>query len=179
MIKFEYALRSCSVKRVQESNFKYWTDPSLGRSTSLIVSWPKRANKEVATELTEQKSAQELLEASARVVAVDPGRNPIFTAVVHNQATLDSLQSPSPENINYEVIKWRKRCFHQEAGYTHHNGVTKLCTGKAPLINEYNAEVLSAKTSSLELFKAYAHHVLANQETVMSFYNSQRFKRLR
>jgi len=44
---------------------------------------------------------------------------------------------------------------------------------------EYNAEVLSAETSSLELFKAYAHHVLANPETVMSFYDSQRFKRLR
>ncbi len=77
------------------------------------------------------------------------------------------------------MIKWSKHRFYQEAGYTHRNRVTKLWTGKAPLIKALNAEVLSAKTSSLELFKSYARHVLANLETVMSFYSSQRFKRLR
>ncbi len=55
-----------------------------GLSASLIVSRPKKANEEVAMKQTAQKRAQEMFESSTRVVAVDPGRNPIFTAVVHN-----------------------------------------------------------------------------------------------
>ncbi len=120
-----------------------------------------------------------MLESSTQVVAMDPGRKPIFTAVVHNQAALDSLHSPSPENVKHEVIKWSKRRFYQDAGYTHHNRVTKIWTDKAPLIKALNAEVLSAKTSSLGLFESYARYVLPNLETVMSFYNCKRFKRLR
>jgi hypothetical protein len=114
------------------------------------------------------------------VVAVDPGRNPIFTAVVHDQAALRTLRSPKPLNVKHEVIKWSRGRFYHEAGYTHRTRVTKLWMDKAPHIQAFNAaDVLSAKTSSLERFKEHARHVLANLRTVMDFYSAQRFKRLR
>lgn len=174
---WEYYFNTRLVCRSERKDFEEFmvTD---GLSASLIVSRPKKPCEEV-TKQSEQLRAQHLLETATRVVAVDPGRNPIFTAVVHDDAAMESLQSHNPENVKHEVIKWSKRRFYQEAGYTHRNRVTKLWTGKAPLINSFNAEVLSAKTSSLELFKAYTKHVLANLEVVMSFYNAQRFKRLR
>jgi hypothetical protein len=110
---------------------------------------------------------------------VDPGRNPIFTAVVHNQEALDTLRFESPNNVKHKVIQWSKRRFYNEAGYTHRTRVTKLWMDKNPAIKAFNAEVKSAKTSSLELFKEHASHVLDNLVTVMSFYSAQRFKRLR
>ncbi len=47
------------------------------------------------------------------------------------------------------------------------------------LINSLNEEVLSAKASSVEVFKTHARHVLANLNSLMVFYNAHRFKRLR
>ena len=67
----------------------------------------------------------------------------------------------------------------QEAGYTHRGRVTKLWTGKASEIATFNAEVQTAKTSHFETLKAHTRHVLANLTTVMAFYNTKRFKRLR
>lgn len=175
---WDYYFNTRLVSRSERKEFEEFmvTD---GLSASLIVSRPKLVTEEVAASQTERKRAQELLESASRVVAVDPGRNPIFTAVVHDQYAMDSLQSHNPYNVKHEVIKWSKRRFYQEAGYTHRNRLTKLWTSRAPLINTFNAEVLTAKTSSLEFFKAHARHVLANMESLMAFYSAQRFKRLR
>jgi hypothetical protein len=47
------------------------------------------------------------------------------------------------------------------------------------VIAAFNACVGSAKTSNLETYKTHIKHVLANLVTVMNFYSTQRFKRLR
>jgi hypothetical protein len=139
----------------------------------------QKEDEEKAQKARKLERAHKLLRASTRVVAVDPGRNPIFTAVVHNQAALRTLQHSKPTNTKHEVIKWSRGRFYQEAGYTHRTRVTKLWMDKDPAIKAFNAEVKSAKTSSLELFKEHASHVLAHLVTVMGFYSAQRFKRLR
>jgi hypothetical protein len=148
-----------------------------GLSASLVVSRPKTSEDSVKK--TEQKRAKELLESANRVVASDPGRNPIFTAVVHNEAAMETLRTDSPNNVKHEVIQWSKRKFYHEAGYIHRGKVTKLWTGKAPLIEAFNRDMPSTKTSTLEAYKVHIRHVLTNMDEVMSFYNAQRFKRLR
>jgi hypothetical protein len=120
-----------------------------------------------------------LFESSERIVAVDPGRNPVFSAVVHDPHAMDSLQDHNPYNVKHEVIQWSKRKFYHEAGYIHRGKQTKLWTSRAPAIVAFNAHVGTAKTASLDVYKAYIQHALANMVTVMKFYSTQRFKRLR
>ena len=43
------------------------------------------------------------------MVAVDPGRNPILTAVIHDQAAMDTMQKESPDNVKHNVIIWGGR----------------------------------------------------------------------
>ncbi len=57
-----------------------------------------------ATEKAEKLRVQGMYESAARIVAVDPGRNPIFTAVVHNPETMDTLQCHSPDNVCYKPL---------------------------------------------------------------------------
>jgi hypothetical protein len=148
-----------------------------GLSASLIVSRPKKTVEEIKNK--EQGRTKRLFEEADRVVAVDPGRNPILTAVVHNQNAMDSLQEHAPGNVKHEVQRWSKTQFYQEAGYTHRNRVTKLWMSKSAAVSAFNNEVKTARTSQLDTLKAHIRHVLANLVMVMDFYSAKRFKRLR
>jgi hypothetical protein len=179
---WDYYFNTARVTKSERKEFEEFmvTD---GLSATLIVSRPKQAAEEVedakASKQRDLERAQRLFEEADRVVAVDPGRNPILTAVVHNQAAMDSLQEHSPNNVKHEVLTWGKKQFYQEAGYTHRSKVTKLWSNKATVIATFNQEVQTAKTSHLDVLRSHTRHVLANLRTVMAFYNTQRFKRLR
>ena len=124
---WEYYFNTKLVTRSERKEFEEFmvTD---GLSATLIVSRPKRAVEEVtaATEKAEKLRVQGMYESAARIVAVDPGRNPIFTAVVHNPEAMNTLQCHSPDNVKHESFEWSKKKFYQEAGYTHRSKVTKL-----------------------------------------------------
>ena len=109
---------------------------------------------------------------------MDPGRHPIITAVIHDQAAMDTLQEESPHNVKHNVITWGRKRFYEEAGYNHRSNVTKMSIHKAEEIAIFNQEVKTAKTS-LEVLCSHTSHVLANLRTVMAFYDTKRFKRLR
>jgi hypothetical protein len=91
-----------------------------GLSTMLIVSRPKQAKKEVTTasEKKEKERVKGLFENADCVVSVIPGRNPIWTALVHDQHAMDSLQDHNPTNVKHEVLTWSRRQFYQEVGYS-------------------------------------------------------------
>jgi hypothetical protein len=108
---------------------------------------PSRQEK-AKMDATKLKVAKAMLNKSTRVVAVDPGRNPIFTAVVHNVDAMDTLQAEYPANVKHETISWTRGRYHHEAGHTHRKNVTKLWTEKNPHIITFNAEVGTAKTRS-------------------------------
>ena len=110
---------------------------------------------------------------------MDPGRNPILTAVIHDQAAMDTIQKESPDNVKHNVIIWGRKRFYQEAGYNYRSNVTKMWIQKAEEITIFNQEVKSAKTSNLDVLCSHTSHVLANLRTVMAFYDTKRFKRLR
>jgi hypothetical protein len=148
-----------------------------GLSASVLVSSPKSPDGEFTQTLQEQ--ASQLFKSASRIVAVDPGRNPVFTAVVHDVEAMSYLKAPESSNTKHEVIKWTKQRFYHEAGYTHRNRITKLWTNKAPHIKALNKDKPSPKTSYLEVYDARISHVLKSLDEVLGFYSAQRFKRLK
>jgi hypothetical protein len=174
---WSYYFETGRVTRSERKEFEEFmmTD---GMSASLIVSRPKSVSKEKTTE-SELVRAQILFEEARRVVAVDPGRNPVITAVVHDKDAMESLQSHNPDNVKHKVIKWSKKKFYHESGCTYRGTKTTLWISKNPVIVAFNASISTAKTSSLAAYKAHAANVLTSMVAVMDFYNSSRFKRLR
>ena len=118
---WEYFFKTNLVTRSKRRKFEQFmvTD---GMSATLIVSRPKSAVEEVSKN-EELERVIRLFNEADRVVAVDPGRNPILTAVVHNQAAMDSLMATSPKNVKHEVLTWGKKQFYQESGSTHRSKV--------------------------------------------------------
>ena len=179
---WDYYFNTARVTKSERKEFEEFmvTD---GLSATLIVSRPKQAAEEVvdakATKSKDLQRAQKLFQQADRVVSVDPGRNPILTAVAHNEAAMDRLQHQSPNNVDHKVLIWGKRRFYQEAGYTHRSKVTKLWSNRVTVTATFNQEVKTAKTSELGVLRSHTRQVLANLGTVMAFYNTQRFKRLR
>ena len=157
---WDYYFNTRLVTRSRETEFEEFmvTD---GLSASLVVSRPKTATEETVVKSDRQLS-KELLEGANRVVALDPGRNPIFTAVVHDQCATDSLQSHNPHNVKHEVITWTKRRFYQEAGYVRRGKMTKLWTSRAPHVQQFNQEVATPKTGYLDAYTEHTRHVLTN-----------------
>ncbi len=92
---WEYYFNTKLIKMSERRTFEDFMETD-GMSASLSVSRPKE-KKEVPTQQTE------LLQSATRVVAVDPGRNPIFTAVVHNEAAMNSHQSPGHEIVKHDL----------------------------------------------------------------------------
>lgn len=174
-----------NLKRVTSNGNKTFAKLLLtdGTSVSVTVSKPKvvKVVEDLTPEMEEdakQKHVSQLFKNAGRVVVVDHGRSPIFTAVVHNQQTMDDLQKEDKDRARHKVIKWSRGKVYRESGHTHRVRKTRVWIAAAPLVATFNAEVHSTKTSSLHLYKQYVRHVIANIVPLMEFYNAQRFKRL-
>jgi len=145
-------------------------------SASLLVSREKK-DRENITPQDARQAASVAFTSADRVVAVDPGRNPIISAVVHDDNAL--LEIRDADNTHHETIVWGKNEHYHECGFTRRKLMTNLWMGKNELIKSYNANALTTKTSNLDNYKDHAAHVLANLHSVLDFYSSKRFKRLK
>ena len=144
-----------------------------GMSASLIVSRPKSVSK---WKTTESERAPILFEEARSVVSVDPGRNPVITAEVHDKDAMESLQSHNAHNVKHKVIRWSKKKFYHESGCIYRGTKTKLWISKNPVIVAFNASISTAKASSLATYKVHIANLLTNMVAVMDFYSTSRFK---
>ena len=112
---------------------------------------------------------------------MDPGRNPIISAVVHNDNAY--LELMDENNTHHETLEWGRKERYHECGFTRRKLMTNLWMGKSAVITSFNAlfntNALTTKTASLDKYKQNATHVLANLHSVLDFYSSKRFKRLK
>ena len=149
-------------------------------SASLLVS-RKKKDLENITAQDARQAASVAFTSADRVVAVDPGRNPIISAVVHNDDAL--LELMDKDNTHHETLEWGRKHHYHECGFTRRNLMTKIWMGKNEVITSFNAlfntNALTTKTSNLDNYKQNATHVLANLHSVLDFYSSKRFKRLK
>jgi hypothetical protein len=145
-------------------------------SASLVVSRKKKPRDNITPQDARQ-AASEAFTNAARVVAVDPGRNPIISAVVHNDDAYREIMDEG--NTHHETLEWGRKEHYHECGFTRRKLMTTLWMGKSEVITNYNTNALTTKTGSLENYKQHAIHVLANLHSVLDFYSSKRFKRLK
>ena len=149
-------------------------------SASLLVSRKKKATVNLTPRQARQAARNSFLSAD-RVIAVDPGRNPIISAVVYNDEANNELMAVN--NTHNETLEWGRDQHYHECGFTRRNLMTNKWMKKSEVITTYNAffntNALTTKTGSLENYKHHAIHVLANLHSVLDFYSSKRFKRLK
>ena len=149
-------------------------------SASLLVSREKK-DRENITPQNARKAARDAFNHAERVVAVDPGRNPIISAVVHDDNAFDELMDQN--NTHHETLEWGRKEHYHECGFRRRTIMTNLWMKKSDLITNYNTffntNALTTKTSNLHKYKQNAAHVLANLYSVLDFYSSKRFKRLK
>ena len=146
-----------------------------GTSASVTVSRPKSAP--VPAVLSARQSAANAFTDADRVVAVDPGRNPILSGVVYDREAMQTL--PHPDNIHHEKVQWSKKEHYHEAGFNNRSYKTTMWMSKSPEVVQYNIDAISSKTSILLSYMDHAHHVLSNLHDRMAFFSSKRFKRLK
>ena len=147
-----------------------------GLSVSVTVSQPKRDAAPVDAQAARESASNAFLQA-ARVVSVDPGRNPIISGVIYNEGAMNALGNI--DNIHLEKVKWSKKEHYHECGFTYRTSKTNLWMSMDEQIMAFNNQAITTKTSNIDLYKAHATHVLANLHQRMAFFNMQRFKRLR
>jgi hypothetical protein len=151
-----------------------------GLSASVTISRAKRVAAPVAAPVAAQVarvSAMNAFNQADRVVSVDPGRNPIISAVVYNQQAMNVL-AENP-NIHLEKVTWSKKEHYHECGFTFRNEKTKLWMAKNAQITDFNNNAISTKTSNLRVYMQHAMQVLEALHQRMSFFSSKRFKRLK
>jgi hypothetical protein len=147
-----------------------------GLSASVTVSRAKWVAAPVAAP-NARVSASNAFHQAARVVSVDPGRNPIIYAVVYNEQAMDALAATP--NIHLEKVKWGKKEHYHECGFNYRNEKTKLWMTENVEITQYNNNAMTTKTSDLVTYMAHAYQVLRVLHQRMAFFSSKRFKRLR
>lgn len=101
-----------------------------------------------------------------RVVAVDPGIDPMFTVVVHNETAIPALVAERdrgprreiPADQRHEVVRWTAARWYQESGATYRIRRMATWRRRSPGIRaiEAGASQLTAKTGSLQ---AYVRHI--------------------
>lgn len=146
-----------------------------GMSASVTVSRPKSIP--VPAAISARQSAANAFGAAARVVAVDPGRNPIISGVVYNQQAMQTLRDD--DNTHHKKVKWSKKEHYHECGFNDRMKKTNLWMSKSPAVVQFNIDAITPKTSILLAYMAHAEHVLTNLHERMAFFSSKRFKRLK
>ena len=141
-------------------------------SASVTVSRPKGD----AAPVDARESARNAFLQAARVVSVDPGRNPIISGVVYNEGAMNALGNL--QNIHLEKVKWSKKEHYHECGFNYRTAKTNLWVSQDDEVMAFNTDAISTKTSSLLQYKAHATHVLRNLHQRMAFFSTNRFKRL-
>ena len=147
-----------------------------GLSASVTVSRAKRVAAPVAAP-DARVSASNAFQQAARVVSVDPGRNPIISGVVYNEEAMNVLAA-SP-NIHLDKVKWSKKEHYHECGFNYRTEKTKVWMAKNVEITDYNNTAMTTKTSDLVTYMAHAYQLLRVLHQRMAFFSSKRFKRLR
>ena len=104
-------------------------------SASLLVSREKR-NQNIITPQNARQAARDAFTYADRVVAVDPGRNPIISAVVHNDNAL--LDIMDEYNTHHETLVWGKKEHYHECGFRRRTIMTNLWMGRSEVITNYN-----------------------------------------
>ena len=94
------------------------------------------------------------------LVAVDPGRKPIITAVVHNTEAEFSVNLLTGSSVRHEVLKVSQKQFYTDTGYTHCNKKTKEWMWESELVTNFNANMESAKTTSMPALQAHIRYCL-------------------
>jgi hypothetical protein len=145
-------------------------------SASITVSRLKVVVAE-ATPAQKTQVARNSFQEAQRVVAVDPGRNPIIAGVVYSHEAMSSIQHI--ENTHHATLKWGRRQHAQETGNTRRLRWTKRLSVRNADVTAFNNGVPTTKTSSLALYKNHARHVLEFMQPVMEFYHTKCFKRLK
>lgn len=82
------------------------------------------------------------------------------------------------EKQKYEVMKWSRKWFYKEAGYTQRKHLTAMWISKCPAISDFSNNVITAKTDDFNTILRRTKHILANLNPVLHFYLSKRFKHL-
>lgn len=144
-----------------------------GMSVSITYCSPKSEN----TAKTRPKVNYSL--QGQRILGLDPGRKKLLTAVVHDNACLNSISKARNENVHNEVIAWSKGRFYEECGYTERNRIAKVWSDKNRIVQNYNKNIPTCKVADKESYKQYARFTLKFLNKVIEFYSQTKFKRLR
>ncbi|KAL3142401.1 hypothetical protein ABBQ38_002736 [Trebouxia sp. C0009 RCD-2024] len=118
------------------------------------------------------------------LVALDPGRRSIFTAVVHDpNPNVDSqqhLQDPQPHSLDkYFSLSWSNKRWHEVSGSNESKAKSKHWLQEAPAVQAALLSTPSPKTASTQAFGQHIQHRLQHADAVLSHFLRPRHCKLR
>ncbi|KAL3143371.1 hypothetical protein ABBQ38_002201 [Trebouxia sp. C0009 RCD-2024] len=118
------------------------------------------------------------------LVALDPGRRSIFTAVVHDpNPNVDSqqhLQDPQPHSLDkYFSLSWSNKRWHEVSGSNESKAKSKHWLQEAPAVQAALLSTPSPKTASTQAFGQHIQHRLQHADAVLSHFLRPRHRKLR
>ena len=112
-----------------------------------------------------------------RIVGLDPGRNSLFTAVVHEQQATSSLQAA--QLVKHKVLSWTRSRWQEESGIKHSKLKRELWLRDDPELHDNLLETPTAKVASSAAFGQHISHRLQHTAAAVAYYGARRYRQLR
>ncbi|KAL3143517.1 hypothetical protein ABBQ38_002321 [Trebouxia sp. C0009 RCD-2024] len=114
---------------------------------------------------------------ATRILGLDPGRNSLFTAVIHEGQATDSLQAPIP--IKHQVLSWSRSRWQEASGIKHAKLMRELWLHDDPILQEDLLTTPTPKVSSTAAFGRHIHHRLTHLPAAVSHFGARKYRQLR
>lgn len=160
--------------------------PKRKRGTSDVTDSAKDPNKQwvrgIDADAIRQAVSCDYPQQEGYLVALDPGRRSIFTAVVHDPHgdSQQHLQDPQPDPLDkYFSLSWSNKRWHDVSGSNESKAKSKHWLQEAPAVQAALLSTPSPKTSTIQAFGQHIQHRLQHANAVLSHFLTPCHRKLR
>ena len=154
----------------RRSKRKRGTTAATDSVNDINQQWVRGIEPEAIRQVASCTSAQQ----EGYLVALDPGRRSIFTAVEHTppRACEQHLQDTSPPATSkYLSFSWSNKRWHEVSGTNEHKAKSAKWLQDAPAVEKALLETPSAKTANIQAFEQHIKHRLQHADAVLSHFS--------
>ena len=114
---------------------------------------------------------------AARIIGLDPGRNSLFTAVIHEEHATNHLQAPQP--IKHQVLSWSRSRWQEVSGIKHAKLMRELWIHDDPTVMENLLDTPTPKAATTVAFGRHIFYRLTHMPATVTHYGARKYRQLR
>lgn len=112
-----------------------------------------------------------------RILGLDPGRNSLFTAVIHQERATNNLQASQP--IKHQVLSWSRSRWQEVSGIKHSKLKRELWSRYDPILRDNLLATPTPKVASTAAFANHISHRLMHLPAAVAHYGARKYRQLR